>query len=355
MSNRTFFHGFLAASLTLILVGCPGGDVTGSNSPSPSSDPAGGDDATPGAVAGLGLALSLAAMPANSWQASSPMGQPRGGLSASAINGKIVVLGGDSDQTVETYDPRSEAWSLVKVKTDEGMGRSFGAAMAVGGLVFYAGGTTNWDSSLLEVFNPETSTWLSYQAIYYLPAGVMALAGTALNDSIVLLGGRNVSGLRARVDAYDVVRNEWYRPGDLPEARAGHAAATLNGRIYVAGGYTDLSGIATDSLRVMTPDGEWLDELPGGEPPAAMLTARHSFAMAALGGKLYVAGGIDADGNVLSSVEEYDPAANRWTAKAPMPSARVHLAMTALGDRLYALGGFDADRRPVRTTEVFRP
>jgi hypothetical protein len=42
---------------------------------------------------------------------------------------------------------------------------------------------------------------------------------------------------------------------------------------------------------------------------------------------------------VLSTVEEYDPATNRWRSCAPMPTARNHLLAAAINDRIYAIGG----------------
>ena len=58
------------------------------------------------------------------------------------------------------------------------------------------------------------------------------------------------------------------------------------------------------------------------EAVAPMATARYNHAVAALDGKLYVAGGLGAGYNRLSSVERYDPALDAWEAVAPMGTAR---------------------------------
>src|SRR2546423_12290840 len=55
------------------------------------------------------------------------------------------------------------------------------------------------------------------------------------------------------------------------------------------------------------------------------------------GGKIYVVGGC-ASGR-LNDVEEYDPASNTWTTKAPMPTARYGLAAAEAGGKIYAIGG----------------
>src|SRR2546423_14451093 len=51
---------------------------------------------------------------------------------------------------------------------------------------------------------------------------------------------------------------------------------------------------------------------------APLQTPRQEVAVAAAGGRVYVFGGISGD-EVLDSVEEYDPVANRWRFVAPLP------------------------------------
>ena len=57
------------------------------------------------------------------------------------------------------------------------------------------------------------------------------------------------------------------------------------------------------------------------EAVAPLATARAGHGVAALDGKLYVAGGYDGS-NYLSSVEMYDPAENAWEEVAPLLTAR---------------------------------
>jgi Kelch motif protein len=75
------------------------------------------------------------------------------------------------------------------------------------------------------------------------------------------------------------------------------------------------------------------------ERGAAALSDRSEVAGAVLGGRIDVVGGLTAIG-VTSDVQEYDPAADRWTARAPLPQAIHHPAAAAIGGRLYVMGGF---------------
>lgn len=70
-----------------------------------------------------------------------------------------------------------------------------------------------------------------------------------------------------------------------------------------------------------------------------MLTARWSLAVGVVNGILYAVGGKDIDGNILTTVEAYDPMTDTWSAKAPMPSPREIHSVAVLENQLYAVGG----------------
>ena len=62
---------------------------------------------------------------------------------------------------------------------------------------------------------------------------------------------------------------------------------------------------------------------------APMSTARHSFAMAAVQGKLYAVGG-SAAGSTLATAEAFDPQQNRWEVVAPLAQARESFGAVAI-------------------------
>jgi N-acetylneuraminic acid mutarotase len=68
--------------------------------------------------------------------------------------------------------------------------------------------------------------------------------------------------------------------------------------------------------------------------------ARQEVAVAAAAGRVYVFGGI-AGNTVLASVEEYDPATDRWRFVAPIPEPLHHTAAAVVDDRyIYLIGGY---------------
>jgi N-acetylneuraminic acid mutarotase len=54
--------------------------------------------------------------------------------------------------------------------------------------------------------------------------------------------------------------------------------------------------------------------------------------------KIYAIGG--NIGGFLDTNEEYDPATNIWTFKAPMPTPRSHFGIAAYQNKIYCIGGY---------------
>ena len=61
-----------------------------------------------------------------------------------------------------------------------------------------------------------------------------------------------------------------------------------------------------------------------------MATARGGATAEAVGGKIYVAGGMDSAGASLASLAVFDPATNAWSAAAPMQTRRDNLGSAVL-------------------------
>ena len=117
----------------------------------------------------------------------------------------------------------------------------------------------------------------------------------------------------------------------LAEPRRAFAAAVLDGLIYVAGGF-DAAGHALGTVEVFDPNAAtWTRR-------AGLPTARGGLALAPLGAQLHALGG-RAGERPLATHEAYDPLLDRWTSRAPLPIARWGLAATAVGGGLHAAAG----------------
>jgi N-acetylneuraminic acid mutarotase len=132
----------------------------------------------------------------------------------------------------------------------------------------------------------------------------------------------------------------WTVKADMPTRRDGIGTSVVNGKIYAIGGLyvnTILSTVeeydpATDT---------WAKK-------ANMPTARYQVCTAAVNGKIYAFGGWDAiqipGGRIFSTVEEYDPATDTWTAKADMPAPRTQFTIGVVNGKIYVIGGGNGDK-----------
>lgn len=83
-----------------------------------------------------------------------------------------------------------------------------------------------------------------------------------------------------------------------------------------------------------------LSALPGGWaelPP--LQDPRQAVAVAALGGQIYVIGGIRRVVSTADTVEVFDPSEGRWRFASPLPQGLHHTAAAVVDGKLYVIGG----------------
>lgn len=76
------------------------------------------------------------------------------------------------------------------------------------------------------------------------------------------------------------------------------------------------------------------------ETAKPMPTPRSGIGGAAIGGKIYVVGGLDGYGRTLRTLEIYDIDKDEWSVGPMMPQAVHHGAVATDGQKLYVMGGF---------------
>lgn len=157
-------------------------------------------------------------------------------------NGKVLILGSQSNATVEVFDPENETFTAVPHPSPSTLFNTHEALLLPDGRVMVTGGRSGSGPPRRETyfFDPQTSTW---------SAGPPMTSGRRYHQMLVLpdgrpvvIGGQAVTGIldenaTTKIEIYDRVDNSWHSAGDMLEARREHEALlTLTGKILIIGG-----------------------------------------------------------------------------------------------------------------------
>jgi len=134
----------------------------------------------------------------------------------------------------------------------------------------------------------------------------------------------------------------WSLDGTLPEGRANHGVAEVDGGIFVFGGATP-SENPTASAGMYQPGGGWT-------PKADMRDGGwHTMAYVKHQGKVYSIGGYNnnyhypPDWARTKGAWSYDPTGNSWSTETFLTYARDNAAAVSLDDHIYVVGGHHED------------
>jgi N-acetylneuraminic acid mutarotase len=163
------------------------------------------------------------------------------------------------------------------------------------------------------------------------PTARQEVAAAVVDGRIWVVGGFVGREGSTLVEVYDPAADAWEAGPDLPHAVHHAMAAELGGELIVAGGYTDGPGGWVPTNRAFVLRGGAWEEL------APMPEARGAGAAASAGGRLVVVGGTGGDGGHVGPVAVFD--GEGWTAGAAIPTLRDHLAAASDGTAVYAVGG----------------
>ncbi len=199
-------------------------------------------------------------------------------------------------------------------------GRGGHAAGILNGRVFVVGGS-DWSSDHTQKF------WLS-DSIYFtdnhwengpvLPHPLAYSMFAHDSTGIYLAGGMDGANNLRTVYHLANIQGTWKTLTQLPTAMASGSGALLNGKLYVACGWTD-EGITNKmwSLDLNQSDANWQEcqILPGPQRAFPALTA--------CGNYLYLFGGMGTDSNgsqiIMQDAYKYSPEKNQWTRLKDLP------------------------------------
>ena len=163
--------------------------------------------------------------------------------------------------------------------------------------------------------------------------GIAGSVGSKILFSAASPGYSGVTSGSSRVDIYDINANSW-STAELSEARGDFSVVTSGDKIFFAGGWVgdwwglplvftnvDIYDAATDSWSV-----KHLSE------------PRTSIGTAAVGNKVFFAGGIDNGRQASSKVDIYDTQTNSWSTSA-LSEPRTNISTQIAENKIYFAGG----------------
>lgn len=265
-------------------------------------------------------------------------------MAVAEVNGKIYVLGGYPSSrvvqsTFQVYDIASDSWSKAAPYP---VTIHHPVLVGVGGKVYSIGGQTSLqgaaDTARALAYDPSSDVWAELSPM---PTARGAGAAAVIDDQVYVVGGRPPAGNAFEV--YDISDNAWTELPDLPQAFADRnhlAAAALGGRVYVAGGRYNggsFSDPITASLDIFDPQTRtW----SAGAP---MLRPRGGVNGIAARGCFFVWGGEGTGtgeaNDVFPDHDVYNPRTNTWTRLPPLPTPVHGVTGAAFVDGLIYMPG----------------
>ncbi len=217
------------------------------------------------------------------------------------------------------------------------------------GRVLIAGGETSAGAlNAAEIFDPTNGTIRA-------TSGTMTVArknhtATLLDDGrVLLIGGENSVGALASAEVYDPVTDTFAPTGAMSSARRFHTATTVNAKTVVIIGGEDGSGKANGSIeRYNVSTGEFTVAAARLDAPRAQHTAT-----LLLDGRVFIAGGRTGS-TELASTSFYDPTADTVSTGPTLDAPRyAHTATRALYGDVVLAGGTPDGTQGYDTVAVF--
>ena len=173
---------------------------------------------------------------------------------------------------------------------------------------------------------------LAWRPLAAVPTPRTEVAAAADAGGLIhVVGGYTADGATvATVEVLDTATGRWTAGPDLPIGVNHAMAATVDGAVYVFGGYLDGNVPSAAAFRLEPAGWRRLADLPAGLAAGTAVT---------VGPSVYLAGGIATGGGLSDRTLVYDTAADRWSTAAGLPTPREHLGGAGFGGLVYTVGG----------------
>ena len=226
------------------------------------------------------------------------------------LNDVVFCIGGGSTNRKEIYDKVCQMklndtnlkWSdAVSMNEKRGL---FGAAVFSDHLVVAGGGNGNKSLTLTEYFIASTGKWQIGPCMQRRKLGFCLVE---CNDCLFAFGGQQDDECLSCVECLQSLNGQWEFVAPMLEKRDRVAGVSLNGYIYAIGGKSE-SDLNSGQKTVE----RYNPKLNNWSYVCEMNYVRSLASACVLNGRIFVAGGIDVQGELVENIECYDPAEDKW-------------------------------------------
>jgi hypothetical protein len=282
-----------------------------------------------------------------------PMPTGLSDLPAVSYDNKIYTFGGyrtsggDSRNSVYSYDPATDTWASMTSMTYA----RWGAAAAVyDGIAYVFGGSPSY----VEAYNIGSNSWTTKNSLPG-PISAQGLMAVTVGTKIYLFCYQYAYQYDPSADTYTALTN---LPTGYSLTWGTCAYVNVGGedRIYIIGGYNyAVGGGGTNAVLYYRPANNDWTQPSTNAPYAAYGTTRDN---PVINGKIYYGyGNSQTSAFFYASMYAYDPAANSWTQLTSGAYPRDGGANGVVNGKLYVIGGREVEGSPygVNYNECFDP
>jgi len=295
-------------------------------------------------------------------------GPGRSGIAAVSHNNfEIFAIGGTVSQNsalnnVDKYSLFNNTWRAVSALNTN---RNAPGGASLDGLVYAYGGIGDdlTPLSSMEVYSDESNTWFFGGASLNRPR--WNLGAVSLCRGLYAIGGYDITSRNAstvfiasttNAETWSLENPVWTNINPLPAPRAAFAIVVLNNEIWVIGGTTNfLTGTAQQPLQSSTiwspVTGLWRDG-------PSLFSSRVGFGATVIDNKIIIAGGRTEQGDLLTTIEFYDPLQAGFGFQVASFSPRVQRfnnAVTSIANNLFLIGGRVSNGNAFSFTRLVEP
>lgn len=185
-------------------------------------------------------------------------------------------------------------------------------------------------------FNPEDMSADAWISRFPLSTAVYGPNNFVLNGFAYSPGGNNGSGAVTNNPRYDSTNNYWVSRATITVSKSQGVGFTLGGKGYVSNGYTGTSTAVATTYQYSDDTDSWATKASSNNAHSTL----ESEGIVLSGFGYVVAGSVSGSASAIN--ELYDPTADAFRIRAPLPAARNQPGFFHLNNFGYVAGGENA-------------